>query len=54
MKKKLNKNSLNGFINYGIILVVYLVLQFLIGGVLISYSIQNLLVNYYSSYLIAL
>ncbi|MCI9444744.1 MAG: branched-chain amino acid ABC transporter permease [Oscillospiraceae bacterium] len=44
MKKKLNKNSLNGFINYGIILVVYLVLQFLIGGGMVSNSLQSLLV----------
>ena len=42
--KKINKNSLNGFINYGIVIVVYAVLQLLIGAGQLSNSLQSLLV----------
>lgn len=38
------KASLNAFLNYGIVLVAYLVLQLLIGGGLLSNSLQSLLV----------
>lgn len=44
MKKKLSKNSLNGFINYGIVIVAYVVIQAMIGGKMISNSLQSLLV----------
>jgi len=44
MKKKLNKNSLNGFINYGIVIAVFAVIQALISGGMISNSLQSLLV----------
>jgi len=44
MKKKLNKNSLNGFINYGIVIAAYAIIQALIGGGMVSNSLQSLLV----------
>ena len=44
MKKKLNKNSLNGFINYGIVIAAYLVIQVMIRGGMVSNSLQSLLV----------
>ena len=44
MKKKMNKTSLNGFLNYGIIIAAFLVLQFLIGAGKLSNSLQSLLV----------
>ena len=44
MTKKLNKNSLNGFINYGIVAAAYLIIQILISGGMVSNSLQSLLV----------
>ena len=44
MKKTINKTSLNGFINYGIVIAAYAVIQLLIGGRMISNSLQSLLV----------
>ena len=44
MKKTINKTSLNGFINYGMVIAAYAVIQLLIGGKLISNSLQSLLV----------
>ena len=44
MKKKLNKASLNGFINYGIVIAAFAVLQLLLGRKLLSNSLQSLLV----------
>ena len=44
MKKKLNKNSVNGFINYGIVIAAYLLLQLCIGMGMVSNSLQSLLV----------
>ena len=42
--KKINKNSLNGFVNYGIIIAAFIVLQILIGKGVLSNSLQSLLV----------
>ncbi len=42
--KKINKNSLNGFINYGIVIAAFLVLQLLLGMGKLSNSLQSLLV----------
>ena len=42
--KKLNKNSLNWFINYGIVIAAFAVLQLLLGRKLLSNSLQSLLV----------
>jgi len=44
--KKLNVKSasLNGFINYGIVIAAYVVIQVLIGGGMLSNSLQSLLV----------
>ena len=44
MKKTINKTSLNGFINYGMVIAAYAVIQLLIGGKLIYNSLQSLLV----------
>lgn len=44
MNKKLSKNSLNGFINYGIVIAAFLVIQVLISGGMVSNSLQSLLV----------
>lgn len=44
MKKKLNKNSLNGFINYGIVIAAFAVIQVLLGMGRLSNSLQSLLV----------
>jgi len=44
MKTKLNKNSLNGFINYGIVIAAYAVIQALASGGMVSNSLQSLLV----------
>ena len=44
MKKKVNKNSLNGFINYGIVVAAYVVIRAMIGGGMVSNSLQSLLV----------
>lgn len=42
--KKLNKSTLNGFANYGIVLVAYAVIQILLGQDMLSNSLQSLLV----------
>lgn len=44
MKKKLNKTSLNGFINYGIVIAAFAVIQVFIGTGQMSNSLQSLLV----------
>ena len=44
MKKKLNKNSLNGFINYGIVIAAFIIIQIFIGKGMLSNSLQSLLV----------
>ena len=44
MKKKLNKNSLNGFLNYGIVIAAFAVIQVLLGMGRLSNSLQSLLV----------
>ena len=44
MKKKMNKNSLNGFINYGIVIAAFAVIQVFIGMGKMSNSLQSLLV----------
>ena len=44
MKKNLNKNSLNGFINYGIVIAAFAVIQVLLGMGRLSNSLQSLLV----------
>ncbi len=44
MKKKLNKNSLNGFLNYGIVIAAFAALQVLIGMGRLSNTLQCLLV----------
>ncbi len=44
MKKKMNKNSLNGFINYGIVIAAFAVLQALLLTGKLSNSLQSLLV----------
>jgi len=44
MKKKMNKNSLNGFINYGIVIAAFAVLQALLLTGNLSNSLQSLLV----------
>ena len=42
--KKINKNSLNGFINYGIVIAAFVVLQLLLNRGALSNSLQSLLV----------
>lgn len=42
--KKISKASLNGFINYGIVILAYVVIQILLGQGVISNSLQSLLV----------
>ena len=42
--KKINKNSLNGFINYGIVIAAFAVIQALLGMGRLSNSLQSLLV----------
>lgn len=42
--KKINKNSLNGFINYGIVIAAFAVIQVLLGMGKLSNSLQSLLV----------
>ncbi len=42
--KKINKNSLNGFINYGIVIAAFAVIQLLLGMGRLSNSLQSLLV----------
>ncbi len=42
--KKINKNSLNGFLNYGIVIAAFLILQALVSGGMLSNSLQSLLV----------
>ena len=42
--KKINKNSLNGFINYAIVIAAFLILQVLVSGGMLSNSLQSLLV----------
>ena len=44
MKKKLNKNSLNGFLNYGIVIAAFAALQVLMGTGRLSNTLQSLLV----------
>lgn len=44
MKKKLNKTSLDGFLNYGIVIAVFVVLQVLMNRKMLSNSLQSLLV----------
>ena len=44
MKKKLNKNSLNGFLNYGIVIAAFAALQVLMGMGRLSNTLQSLLV----------
>ena len=43
-KKTLKKSSLNGLINYGIVIAAYVVIQALIGARMLSNSLQSLLV----------
>ena len=42
--RRLSKQSLNGFINYGIVIIAYLVVQLMISQGLMSNSLQSLLV----------
>ncbi|MCI8916331.1 MAG: branched-chain amino acid ABC transporter permease [Oscillospiraceae bacterium] len=42
--KKINKSSLSGFVNYGIVTAAFLVLQLLLGAGRLSNSLQSLLV----------
>lgn len=42
--KKINKNSLNGFINYGIVIAAFAVIQVLLGMGRLSNALQSLLV----------
>ena len=42
--KKINKNSLNGFINYGIVIAAFAIIQTAIGMGKLSNSLQSLLV----------
>ena len=42
--KKINKNSLNGFINYGVVIAVFAVIQILLSMGRLSNSLQSLLV----------
>ena len=42
--KKINKKSLNGFINYGIVIAAFVILQALLGMGMVSNSLQSLLV----------
>ena len=42
--KKINKNSLNGFVNYGIVIAAFAVIQVLLGMGRLSNSLQSLLV----------
>ena len=42
--KKINRNSLNGFINYGIVIAVFAVIQVMLGLDMVSNSLQSLLV----------
>ena len=42
--KKLNKNSLDGFINYGIVIVAFAVIQTAVGMGKMSNILQSLLV----------
>ena len=44
MKKKWNKKSLGGFINYGIVIAAYLILQVFMNLGMVSNSLQSLLV----------
>jgi branched-chain amino acid transport system permease protein len=44
MNRNINKKSLNGFINYGIVIAAFLVIQVLLGAGKISNSLQSLLV----------
>ena len=44
MKKKWNKKTLGGFINYGIVIVAYLILQIFMNLGMVSNSLQSLLV----------
>ena len=42
--KKINKNSLNGFINYGIVIAAFVILQLLLNRGALSNSLQSVLV----------
>ena len=42
--RKLSKASLNGFINYGIVILAFIILQILLGAGMLSNSLQSLLV----------
>ena len=44
MKKRLSKTSINGFINYGIVIAAFLLLQLLMAQDMISNTLKSLLV----------
>ena len=44
MKKKMNRTSLNGFLNYGLVIAAYLILQVMVNTGRLSNSLQSLLV----------